>query len=454
MRFRTLALILVALLLTPLARPGSAAQPITTVYFPFVVASTPRPLLGLEVAGGGDPAWVGRAATAAPGWLRLNGLAWRAVEPTPDAGYSWSAPATQALEAQLTRAAVLGLRVVLVLHGSPTWAVAPYTADCAPIDRQHHARFARFAAAAVARYSAPPFNVLHFEIGNEPDAYIFGNDSPYGCWGRTDQDLYGGQGYGELLKAAYPAIKAANPHAQVLNGGLLLDAAYNPSTGSGQSARFLEGVLEAGAGASFDILAFHSYSNYDGTPDGHVGAQDWKPGYLRGLLARYGLSKPLFNTESALLCGQASPACALAQAHAIPRMYVRGLRDQLIGQIWYLYDNDGFRNTALVEPADPTVARPAALAFAQANRALAGMAYQGALAGLPAGAEGHRLSGQGRTTLVLWSATEQRVALAVAASAEVSCAAWDGAALPCGPSGGALTLSLGPGPVYVTLRQP
>lgn len=450
MRQRLAALTLLVILLVTLVGSGRAAGPATRSLLPFVATGRAQPLLGLELTGRGDPAMVGLAAATAPGWLRLNGLAWRDVEPEPDGGYSWDAAATRALEAQLTAAAAAGIPVVLVLHGSPGWAVEPYSANCAPINSRHHERFARFAAAAVARYSASPYNVTHFEIGNEPDAYIFGVDSPFGCWGRTADPLYGGREYGALLRALYPAVKAANPRAQILNGGLLLDRPYEPATGAGSSGRFLEGMLEAGAGASFDILAFHSYSNYNGTPDGHAGAQDWKPGYLRELMARYGLNKPLFNTESALLCDTASPACALAQAHAIPRMYVRGLRDGLIGQIWYLYDNDSFRNTALVEPANPVATRPAHSAFVQANAALGGMQYAGPVAGLPVGAEGHRLTLGRRSTLVLWSGVSQAVTLPVGAE-QVRCVAWNGSALPCAAAGGSLTLELGPGPIYVTV---
>lgn len=448
-----LALTLVALALIPLARPGAAADQPTRLLLPLVATDAPRSMLGLEVSSTRDASWVSAAASLAPGWLRLSTLSWREVEPTPDGGYRWDGPATAAIEARMIRASELGLPVVLVLHDSPDWAVAPYGANCAPINPQHYARFARFAAAAVARYGAPPYNVRHFEIGNEPDAYIFENDSPYGCWGRRDDPYYGGREYGELLKAVYPAVKAADGRAQVLNGGLLLDGPYNASTGEGLSGRFLEGMLVAGAGGSFDILAYHSYSYAGATPNGTLGAQDWKPGYLRGVLARYGVQKPLFNNESALLCREATPGCALDQAYVIPRLYVRALRDGLIGQIWYLYDNDSFHHTALVEPDNPALTRPGHSAFAQASRALTGLGYAGPIPGLPAGAEGYRLAAPGRATLVLWSDTPQAVQLDVGAAGQVTCAAWDGATLACAPTGGTLTLSVGPGPVYVTLTS-
>lgn len=428
--------------------PASSAGPFR-LFLPMSGGGPARGVLGVEIASI-DPRQ-GLAGLGA-GWVRRNGLRWRDLEPTPGEAYRWDAPEVQALEAQLRAAATIGLRPILVLQASPAWAIEPFTADCAPINPRDYAAFARFAAAAVRRYSAPPFNVRHWELTNEPDAFVFTVDSPFGCWGRTDQELYGGQAYGELLKVAYPAIKAADPEAVVIHGGLLLDAPYEPATGRGRVGRFLEGVLAAGAGDSFDVLAFHSYSTYDGTPDGTLGPQDWKPAYLRAILARYGLSKPLFNSEGALLCPAPSPDCAQAQAYAMGRLGVRALRDTLTGLIWYLYENDGFRNTALVEPDAPGVRRPAYTAFAQASRALAGHSYAGALAGLPRGVEGHRLVTRDRATLVLWANIPTQVRLELGAGAAPSCTGWDGAALACAADqGGILVLEAGPGPLYIAL---
>jgi hypothetical protein len=296
--------------------------------------------------------------------------------------------------------------------------------------------------------------VRYWELGNEPDAFVFSADAPFGCWGRPDEELYGGQAYGELLKAAYPALKAVAPQAVVLNGGLLLDKPYDPQTGAGRSGRFLEGMLATGASSAFDLLAFHSYSFYDGTPDGTTGPADWKPGYLRALMARYGVSKPLINTEGALLCPTATPACAEAQGHAVARLAVRALRDDLQGVVWYLYDNDSFNNSGLIDPASGAP-RPAARAFAHVARAIAGQRYAGQLVGLPAGVEAHRLVGAGRTTLVLWANTPTAAALALPAGAAPRCAEWDGAPLACAVDGaGLLALEARPGPRFVSWATP
>lgn len=446
---RLLFLTLAALLL---AAPLHAQTPPPSyqVNLPMLSSGPPRGLLGIETTRLAPSRDLAGLTAMAPGWVRRNGLRWRDVEPLPGGGYRWDAPALQALETELIAASQRGLRVVLVVQGSPEWAVDPFGVDCAPINPQHYENYARFLEAAVARYSAPPFNVKYWELGNEPDAFVFTSNSPFGCWGRPEDEFYGGRAYGELLKVAYPAVKRADPRSQVLNGGLLLERPYDPATGEGRMARFLEGMLAAGAGGSFDILAFHSYSYYNGTADGGLGAQDWKPGYLRALLERHGLEKPLFNTEGALLCMAPSAACAEAQAHAMGRLYVRALRDELIGYIWYLYDSDGFRSTALVEPQNPTQRRPAYAAFATAAAALGAHQYAGPVAGLPAGVEAHRLTDGPRTTFVLWANIPTQVTLQLGAAGTVSCTAWNGAALPCTPAAGALTLQAGPGPIYVS----
>jgi hypothetical protein len=169
-------------------------------------------------------------------------------------------------------------------------------------------------------------------------------------------------------------------------------------------------------------------------------------------MARFGVSKPLFNTEGALLCPEPSAACAQAQAHAMGRLYVRALRDDLLGLVWYVYESDSFRSTALVEPGDPKQRRPAYAAFAHASRALAGHSYGGPLLGLPAGVEGHRLLTDQRSTWVIWANTPTAVRLEPGSGAAPVCTNWDGTLLACVPdAGGILTLSAGPGPIYVAL---
>jgi hypothetical protein len=383
-------------------------------------------------------------------WVRSGSLLWRDVEPVEGGGYHWDAPGVRAIEQEMLNASSHNLKLILIVRGSPAWATSPYKADCAPINPAKYARFAKFMAAAVERYSSPPYNVMFWEIGNEPDAPIFPIDSGFGCWGVEGDPYYGGRAYGALLKAVYPAMKTKAPEISVLNGGLLLDRPYNPADGSGRAARFMEGVFMAGAGDSFDVLSYHSYSYYDGTVDGTRGATDWKIGYLRDLMLKYNVSqKPLLNSEAALLCIIPTPDCRQAQADAIGRYYTRAINDGLLGHLWYLYDSDGFNNTALVEPSDITVQRPTYQAYRNAAAVLGNAQVLGPLAGQEAGVEGYRFARGMQTITVFWSDVSRSAAIPVQPDAVVRCVDRDGTPVMCDNTGGTVALIARSGPTYV-----
>ncbi|MCU0489936.1 MAG: hypothetical protein MUE67_13450 [Anaerolineales bacterium] len=265
-------------------------------------------------------------------WVRRNALLWSEVEAEQGAR-NWQA--LSGLELELQNAAAEGLQVILVVRSTPTWAQSLEGSFCSPPTAESLAAFGNFLRDAVARYSLPPYNVQYWEIGNEPDvaAGLVASDSPFGCWGQAGDPYYGGGAYAEILKAVYPSIKLANPQAQVLVGGLLLDCdPRNPPeipAGSGNikdctPARFLEGALQNGAGDFFDGISFHAYDYYAGQPGVYNNA-NWasasdttgpvliaKTSYLRQLLEQYGLpGKALYNTEAALLCGRdgSEPEC-------------------------------------------------------------------------------------------------------------------------------------------------
>jgi len=83
-------------------------------------------------------------------------------------------------------------------------------------------------------------------------------------------EYYGGGYYAEMLKAVYPAIKEADPQAQVLIGGLLLDCdpTHPPEGKDCKPSKFLEGILKNDGGDYFDIISFHGYPPYSGADIG------------------------------------------------------------------------------------------------------------------------------------------------------------------------------------------
>jgi hypothetical protein len=418
-------------------------------YVPIAIAEIPT-VFGLNVSRLTPERGLDDIVALGTTWVRGNSLLWRDVEPVEGRAYKWDAPNVQTLEQEMINASQRKLNLIVIVRGSPHWATKPYSVDCAPINPGKYARFAAFMAAAVERYSKPPYNVEFWEIGNEPDAYIFSYDSEYGCWGIPNDPYYGGRAYGALLNAVYPAMKAAAPEINILNGGLLLDHPYDPTSSNGHVARFLEGVFVAGASASFDILSFHSYSYYNGTVDGTRGPTDWKVGYLRQLMLTYNVAqKPMIDTEAALLCPTLTIECRLAQADALGRYYVRAIDDGLLGHMWYIYDSDAFNNTALVEPTNISVQRTAFLAYKHASALLGGARLLGPLTGQVAGVEGYRFIKGARMITAFWSDTSKLATIPTQPGTTATCTDRDGEPIMCDNIDGQVTLFTQSGPTYV-----
>jgi hypothetical protein len=144
-------------------------------------------------------------------------------------------------------AARRGMKVALTLGFTPCWASSAPPAvrgTCStraerdgagrypPADPADFARFAGFAAKRWGSFLAG------LEVYNEPDQsnelYFAGPDKV--------------ARYAALLKAAYPAIKRADPRVPVLGGAFV-----------GKDGRFLKALYAAGAKGSYDLLSVHFY---------------------------------------------------------------------------------------------------------------------------------------------------------------------------------------------------
>jgi hypothetical protein len=89
--------------------------------------------------------------------------------------------------------------------------------------------------------------VAAYEIWNEPNLNYE--------WGYQQPDP---AGYTALLKAAYQAVKAVDPEALVVSGGLATTG-DGSATAMGDLA-FLQGMYDAGARGAFDALGSHPYA--------------------------------------------------------------------------------------------------------------------------------------------------------------------------------------------------
>jgi len=160
---------------------------------------------------------------------------WGTVEPEPGE-FRWVDPDNiiNALGGQ-------SVKILLRIHGTPAWARPADTPLSHPPNDMTD--FANFLTALATRYKG---KVVAYEIWNEPNLnYEWGNQSPEPA------------AYTQMLKAAHTAIKAVDPDALVITGGL-------STTGNGSDTAygdldFLQGMYNAGAKGYFDAFGSHPY---------------------------------------------------------------------------------------------------------------------------------------------------------------------------------------------------
>jgi hypothetical protein len=176
--------------------------------------------------------------------------------------------------------------------------------------------------------------VNYFEFFNEPDARPAPNNG--GRWGHNAAE------YAQMLQAVYPVVKAANPNAKVLFGGVAHD--FFEETGGPFVRSFINDVLEAGGGNFFDIMNFHQYTAF---------APNWTSGKgpgliektaaIRQILAAHGLNKPIFITEAGWHNNSnTSPASSdEEQKRHVVALYVQSMAANVDLLIWWPFIDIG-----------------------------------------------------------------------------------------------------------------
>ncbi len=300
-------------------------------------------------------------------WTRRNAFFWSDVEPV-EGQRNWDA--VTSIEQDLAKASKQGINTILIVRSTPLWAQKVYGHSCGAIKADKFQAFASFMRDLVARYSVPPYNVKYWELGNEPDVdpSLVAADSLFGCWGDQNDPAYGGSYYAQMLKVVYPAIKAADPQAQVLNGGLLLDCdpTHPPQGKDCKPALFFKGILAGGGANYFDIVSFHGYPQYSGTWNTAENTGPWQPrggtvlgklSYLREIMNEYGVDKPIFLTEGSLTCAESNiKYCSPPgnkffndQAYYAVLLYLRNWAAGIAGTIWYDFEGPGWRYGSMLD---------------------------------------------------------------------------------------------------------
>jgi polysaccharide biosynthesis protein PslG len=169
---------------------------------------------------------------------------WYGLQPNGPSDSNWAS-----FDQTIATIQAAGLSIDLIIDGCPPWAAVPGAQGNANAQPASPAQFAAFAGLVASKYG--PKGVEYFEIGNEPNIEQFWAPKP-------DPAAYTAD-----LVAAYAAIKAVEPSAVVLSGGLSpatdTSTSYDPRT-------FLEDMYADGAKGSFDGLGDHPYT-YPVTPN-------------------------------------------------------------------------------------------------------------------------------------------------------------------------------------------
>jgi YVTN family beta-propeller protein/VCBS repeat-containing protein len=161
---------------------------------------------------------------------------WAGVEPL-NGVYNWTH-----LDAIVNGAAARNMQIDAVIDSTPVWALGPVGG--LPVSGEPDpTAFGVFAGAMATRYAG---KVSAYEIWNEANAVTFWTPAPDAVE------------YTNLLKAAYPAIKAADPNAEVVAAGLAAVISFAGATIDPPT--FLSQMYAAGAQGYFDAVAYHPYS--------------------------------------------------------------------------------------------------------------------------------------------------------------------------------------------------
>ena len=343
-----------------------------TTYIPVVLNTSSSPSIpqnfGVEIDWN-DLALIQKADEANAYWLRRALINWDQIEPirTEPPTYHWDA----VNESVIREASARGIQIIATIKYTPYWAQKYPGVSCGPVAQNSMDEFAQFMQALVTRYGVPPYNIKHWEMGNEPDVdrNTVPNNHFYGCWGDFSDDYHGGEYYAEMLKSVYPAVKSVDPDAQIHTGGLLLECdpthPYPPGNTCSEG-NFFEGILLNGGGDYFDIASFHGYGPYIGNLIWDETWWTWAPrggvvlgkaDFLREVMARYGVDKPLFHSEAGLLCPSTDtvncnpPGSDFyeAQADYVIRVYVRNMSANILGTSWYTLSGPGWSNSGLLD---------------------------------------------------------------------------------------------------------
>jgi polysaccharide biosynthesis protein PslG len=181
-------------------------------------------------------------------------MLWNGIHPTHHGDYNWAGP-----DAIVSNAASHGIQLLPIMIGTPSYLSGCSSRDCAvrlPVySKAQRSSWEHFVRAAVRRYgpdgtfwdpsdpSLPYDPIRSWQIWNE----------------ENNANLHAKpKDYAKLVKISDDTIKAVDPHANVVLGGL----AGNVSSGHPHptAQAYLDDLYNHGAKSSFEQVALHPYA--------------------------------------------------------------------------------------------------------------------------------------------------------------------------------------------------
>jgi hypothetical protein len=330
--------------------------------------SVEPPLIGVNIRDRSNLAAIDSAQALGIGLVRTD-LFWSRVEQNGFYDFTAFDPLVDALEARQMQA------LLILTYGHPD-----HGGGGAVTGDPDRAAYAAYAAASAAHYRGRP---VAFEIWNEPDT--------------GDNRRYEPEDYARLARETSVAIRAANPRAQVISGGL-----------SWTSRSYFNAMLPGLHGAHFTAIGIHPYRG--GGPESVANDFAW----LRPLVddSFSGATPPLWVTEWGFSSSRHdgdghAPEGRRAQGALMARQLLTLWALHVPVAVWYeLQDRDPFpregsANYGLLDLQGQP--KPAYDAMRTFNSVARGRRLTAVLQDLPPLAHGVRIDGSRDTIYAIWT---------------------------------------------------
>lgn len=226
---------------------------------------------------------------------RIN-VVWNGVQSTSSASYMWAVQ-----DCKVNDAVAAGITPLVIIHDTPDWAadvgctVNPGQANCAPKDA---ATVTTWCSALATHYNG---KVTYWEFWNEPNVFV--------NWGPGANAA----NFVTYLNACSAAIKAVNPSAKIVFGGLA------PAGNTGGDISITNFVTQAYAAGpvNYDIMGQHPYSYPNDLTTGTTATNGWQAmiAVRQTMNANGDTSKPIWITEVGAPTGGPGTAYPLNDSH-------------------------------------------------------------------------------------------------------------------------------------------